>query len=340
MPYLTVLKVALFLICACAAGWLVFSLAAGFVLYCSSFTTDLAGLQPKGLTKTEGQTPLYAHTKDPRIMNPINEGKERWQKRRDAGFIETLSLKARDGITLAGFYWRAESPREDERAPTVLISHGMMDSSIGMGYLAEEYHARGWDVLSVDLRAHGESEGTRRTMGVREGEDLGSWVDLLESRFGARRIFVHGVSMGAASALLYAALASEVPRSVRGIIADSAYASHLEVFVRLLGFAVGNRVIAKSLALGASFTSFVFTGIRFGRAAPARYISRVPVPILFFHGQCDALVPIGMVRPMFSASLKPGSESVVIPEAPHIGPYFFARNLYMQKIDEFYRRTT
>ena len=339
MLYLTVLKVALFLLCACAAGWLVFSLAAGFVLYCSSFTTDFAGLGPKGLTKAERQSPLYAHTKDPRIMNPINEGKERWQKRRDAGLIEPVSLASRDGIALAAFFWQAEQASESEQAPTVILAHGMMDCSVGMGYLAEEYHAMGWNVLSVDHRAHGESAGSRRTMGIREGEDLGSWVALLESRFGARCIFLHGVSMGAASALLYAALAPEVPRSVRGIIADSAYASHLEVFIRLLGFAVGNRFLAVSLAFGASLSSFVFTGIRFGRAAPARYLFRVPVPILFFHGQSDALIPIGMVRPMFSASLKPGSESVVIPEAPHIGPYFFARKLYMQKIDEFYRRT-
>ena len=339
MPFLTVLKLALFLICAGTAGWLVFSLAAGFVLYCSSFTTDLAEIQPKGLGKAEGQSALYAHTKDPRVMNPINEGKDRWQKKRDEGLIEALSLTARDGIALAAFFWRAERASEGDPTPTVLLAHGMMDSSSGMGYLAEEYHAMGWDVLSVDLRAHGESGGRRRTMGIREGEDLGAWVALLESRFGARCVFLHGVSMGAASALLYAALVPEIPLSVRGIIADSVYASHLEVFVRLLGFAVGNRFVAMSLAFGASVTSFIFTGIRFGRAAPARYLSRVPIPILFFHGQSDALVPIGMVRGMLSAPLKPGSESVVIPEAPHIGPYFFARKFYMQKIAEFYRRT-
>lgn len=340
MPYLAVLKVALFLICACAAGWLVFSLAAGFVLYCSSFTTDLAGIQPKGLGKAEGQSALYAHTKDPHIMDPINEGKERWQKLRDAGRIEPVSLAARDGVALAGFYWAAERPGELGQDPTVILAHGMMDSSSGMGYLAEEYHAMGWNVLSVDLRAHGESTGTRRTMGILEGADLGLWVTLLETRFGARCVFLHGVSMGAASALLYAALAPELPRSVRGIIADSAYASHLEVFTRLLGFAVGNRFVARSLAFGASLSSFAFTGIPFGRMAPARYLALVPVPVLFFHGQSDALVPIGMVRGMLSSSLKPGSESVVIPEAPHIGPYFFAKKLYMQKIAEFYRRTT
>ncbi len=338
MTILIGIKIIIFLVSACVAGWLCFSLAAGFVLYCSSFTTDRAGFQTKGLGKAESRSPMYAHTKEPRIMEPIEQGKERWGKRRAEGSFDVLSLRSRDGLLLSGYYWAADLAEPFSGVNTVLLAHGMMDSAAGLGYLAEEYHALGWNVLSVDLRSHGDSEGTKRTMGVREGEDIGLWISLLETQYKAERIFLHGISMGAAAVLLFAGQSREVSPAIRGIIADSVFAKHMDVFTRLVELAVGNRFVATSVAFGASLASFFFTGVAFGKMSPARAVARIPQPILFIHGQKDTLVPIGMMREMFSSLLKPGSETVVIPEAPHIGPYFFARSLYMQKIVEFSRR--
>ncbi len=321
---------------ACALVWLVLSLVGGVVLYCSSFTTDLAHLQPKRLRKTEARSPLYAHAHDPRVMEPIIAGRERWAALRAAGDIEGIAIHSRDGLSLSGFYWPAASGGSRGR-PTVLIAHGMMDSAAGMHYLAEEYHSMDWNILVVDHRSHGESEGTKRTMGVREGEDIGAWVSFLLAREPDVPLYLHGVSMGASAVMLYAARG--MPRAIRGLIVDSVFASHSEVFERLIALAVGNTLAAKSLAFGSSFASLILTGVSFGRMAPRRDVGRISVPILFFHGQDDALVPIGMVRELFSGPLKPGSESVVIPGAPHIGPFFYAKDLYMRKIREFNRRT-
>jgi fermentation-respiration switch protein FrsA (DUF1100 family) len=336
MTIVPVLSFILLSALACALVWLVLSIAGGAVLYCSSFTTDHASFQPKRLRESEARSPLYAHTRDPRVMEPIAEGRERWAALRASGEIEDITILSRDGLSLAGYYW-ASSVEVDADAPAVILAHGMMDSAAGMCYLAEEYHALGWIVLAVDHRSHGESDGTKRTMGVREGEDIGAWVSWLLDRERACRIYLHGVSMGAAAVLLYAA--GGMPPAVRGLIADSAFASHGEVFERLVAIAAGNSLVAKSLSLGSSLASFVATGVSFRRMAPRRVIGRIAVPILFFHGQNDVLVPIGMVRDIFQAPLKPGSESVVIPGAPHIGPFFYARDLYMRKIREFNRRT-
>lgn len=320
----------------CALAWLVFALVGGAILYFSSFTTDHASFQPKRLRAKEARSPLYAHTRDARVMDPIVVGRERWATLRETGEIEDITIVSRDGLSLAGYYWPSAGAGAD-REPTVLVAHGMMDSAAGMCYLAEEYHAMGWNVLTVDHRSHGESDGTKRTMGVREGEDIGAWVSYLLERDRDAPVYLHGVSMGAAAVMMYAARVT--PPVVRGLIVDSAFASHSEVFERLVGLAVGNPFAAKSLSIGASFASLLMTGVPFGRMAPRRVVGRIPVPVLFFHGQEDALVPIGMVRGLFSASLKPGSESVVIPGAPHIGPFFYARDLYMRKIRDFYRRT-
>ena len=333
-PYVTI---ACFFLCAIAAGWIVFTLVAGYVVYSSCFTINHANLEPKPLRDAEKKSVIYAHTKDPRIMDPINAAKERWFKNLDAGVFEPLSVVSREGFNLAGYYWPAEGRAETEPRWVILV-HGMMDSAAGMGYLAEEYHAAGWNVLSVDQRAHGESEGKRRTMGVRESEDLSLWVSALINRYGADCVYIHGISMGGAAVLLYAAH-SDISSAVKGCISDSGYARHGAVFMRLLKLATGSGFVAWSISLGSSVVSFCLTGIGFWRMAPEKFLPSATRPVLLFHGQDDALVPIGMVRKMHGMPLKPGSESVVIPDAAHIGPYFCAKALYLQKIEDFYRRS-
>jgi pimeloyl-ACP methyl ester carboxylesterase len=316
-----------------AAAWLLFSFAAGCIVYLSSLTTDHAELEPKKMVAAEGGSALQAHTKDPVVMDPLNAAKERWYKLRDAHAFDELTLRSKDGLTLAGFYWKGTSG-EDR---TVLIVHGMLDSAAGMGYLAEEYHHAGWNVLSVDQRSHGESEGTTRTMGVREADDIGLWVDELERRYGASRIVVHGVSMGGAAVLLYAGRKRGIPLSVYGVVSDASYATYQEVFYLLLRKALPGDFIAWSILRGASVASFVHSGVRFGRMSPARCIRRIPARLVLFHGQKDLLVPISTVRDMFCVAKECDSEIVVVPEAPHIGAYFYAPELYMGKLFEFFK---
>lgn len=335
MSALLVLHFSVLIFLLLVIGWFLFSLGAGIIIFLSTATTDHVSMEPKTLTEAESKSVMNAHTKDQRIMDPLNEAKDRWYKNRDAQTFTDVSIKSRDGLILIGCYWKAET---GDSGRTVVLVHGMMDSSAGMGYLAEEYHSRGWNVLSVDLRAHGESEGTKRTMGVREAEDLGLWIQELIERFFPTALFLHGVSMGGATVLLYAGRAKKIPGQVKGIIVDSSYARYDESFERLIYMAVRNHFISWSITCGASIASAVCCGVSFNEMKPIKQLRRIALPALFFHGQKDVLVPIRMVREMFEEAVKRGNELVVIPEAPHIGPYFYAPVLYMQKIEEFCRR--
>lgn len=319
-------------------GWILFSLAAGVIVYVSTLTTNHASPEPKNTSRGEGDSPVRAHTRDPLIMEPLNAAKERWNANRDRHLFTVLSLRSADGLQLTAFYREASAPAAGK---TVLIVHGISDSAAGMAYLAEEYHARGWSVLSIDQRSHGESGGTKRTMGVRESSDISLWVGLLVSRFRAPEIWLHGVSMGAAAVLLYGSRTKNVPPQVRGIIADSSYPSYEETFYRLLQLAVRSRFLAWSIVRGASFASLVLSGVPFSSMNPRKAIGTLSVPLLLFHGQKDVLIPIGQVGDMLDDAVqRVGGTVVVIPGAPHIGAYFYAPSLYMEKIEEFCRRNT
>jgi alpha-beta hydrolase superfamily lysophospholipase len=337
MIILFVLKMLGFLAILASGGWILFSFAAGLIVYLTTLTTAHANLESGKLSGSGGNA-MSAHTKDPRIMAPLNAAKSRWYRNRDDGAFELLSVVSRDGLLLSGYLWRAGAEKERMAAQTVILVHGMHDSAAGLGYLAEEYHKAGWDVLSTDLRSHGESEGVRRTMGFREAEDLALWVDLLVREHGVERLFLHGISMGGSTVLLYGENRRRISGAVRGIIADSSFSRYDETFRRLLKRVVRRDFLVKSIEIGASVSCFLQTGVSFGQMSPGTHIGRCAVPLLLFHGQKDELVPIALVRDMLGEAVKHGAVSVVIPEAPHIGPYFYAPALYMQKIGEFARR--
>ncbi len=326
-------------------GWCVFSVASGAILYLSMLTTDNAALETEKMRDAERASAMYAHAKDPLIMEPLEAAKERWYARRESGEISRHEILSRDGLRLSGYLWYPSVPAkgglsEAVTGKAVVLVHGFMDSAAGMGYLAEAYHTDGWIVFAMDQRAHGESEGTKRTMGVREADDLAGWIDWLSAREGVLSACVHGVSMGGATALFYASKPRRVNPLVRYMISDSSYASYSEAMTRVLVEAVKNRFLAASIVRGASLASLAFCGVRFGAMRPEAAAPRVSLPVCYFHGSGDVLVPVGSVRGLLRNGMKPGNECVVVPEAPHIGAYFYAPDLYMDKIRDFSRRNT
>lgn len=320
-------------------GWAFFSLAAGFIVYLSMLTTNHAGLETAKMRDAEKASAMYSHTKDLAIMEPIEKAKERWFDMRERGVISALSVLSRDGLRLCGYVWpRGGVPRSGSSlGRSVVLVHGFMDSAAGLGYLAEEYHRRGWTVYALDLRAHGESEGSKRTMGARESEDLSIWVNAIAAREPGSRLLIHGISMGGATALLYGG-GNKVHPSIMAIVCDSSYADYSVAMDRLMRDVVRNAFVSRSIVFGASVACFCCTGRSFSRMRPIKAAACIPVPVLLFHGDRDALVPIGSVRKLLNIGMKPGNECVVVPESPHIGPYFYAKELYMKKIEDFSRR--
>lgn len=65
----------------------------------------------------------------------------------------------------------------------------------------------GFNVLLVDQRAHGKSEGKCLTFGVKERYDCLAWINYAIERFGRdTKIFLYGMSMGAATVLMASGL--------------------------------------------------------------------------------------------------------------------------------------
>lgn len=322
---------------ALIVAFFLFCGAAGLLLYLSYLTTTHASVDPvRLLPKNGAQSAMSSHTEDPRLMDGLRQARDRWLGEAEVAEREKLSCTSRDGLLLYGEWWPARSAVKTAGAAgtAAVVVHGYSDSGSGMAWLAEEYHRHGVSVLVIDQRAHGLSEGSKITMGVKEAEDLGLWVDRLCEDGRCKRIIVHGVSMGAATVLLYASGARAAKAPLAAVIADSSYSSYGETFKMMVVRVIKFSLLAEGITAAASLFSLLFSGVSFSAAEPLSVAGRITAPLLVFHGQADRMVPARMARALFSAA---GSEKKLycaVPLAPHIGAWAYAPDLYWQKIQE------
>ena len=115
--------------------------------------------------------------------------------------FEDVWITADDGIRLHGLYHHI-----DDAAPLQIQFHGYRGSAFrdfcGGHKLAREC---GHNTLVVDQRAHGKSDGSTISFGIRERHDCLCWLRYAVERFGKdKSVFLSGVSMGAATVLMAA----------------------------------------------------------------------------------------------------------------------------------------
>ena len=113
--------------------------------------------------------------------------------------FEEVSVQSSDGLKLCG---RLYILKED--APILICFHGYHGTFAWDGYgyykICKENDI---NILMVDERAHGKSEGNDITFGIRERDDCKLWTEYVVERFGRNvSIFLAGVSMGAASVIM------------------------------------------------------------------------------------------------------------------------------------------
>lgn len=132
-----------------------------------------------------------------------------------SGFrAESVEIPVSGGQSLRGWHFRGL----DERT-TVLLFHPLRGSRRAMTGRAKFLHRAGYDVLAVDFRAHGESDGERITLGPGEAEDVRAVVGYVRRQSPHVKIGVIGVSLGGAAVILNGA-----SLEVNALVAEAVYA--------------------------------------------------------------------------------------------------------------------
>ncbi len=241
---------------------------------------------------------------------------------------ERVTTVSHDGLELSAKYYEGGF-----QMPLMIFFHGYRstperDASGGLHFCRE----RGWHVLLVDQRAHGESEGKDITFGIRERYDCLTWVNFMNERLGKDTpVFLWGISMGAATVLMAAGL--DLPDNVRAIAADcgfSAPADILKAACRRRKYPVWPTW--QLLKLGAR----IFGHFDVEEATAVEAVGRAKVPVLLIHGEGDRTVPCDMVNTLAEACASPVTV-VTVPEAEHGISWYVDMETYHTALDTFMR---
>jgi len=113
-----------------------------------------------------------------------------------------------------------------------IVIHGYSGEGKGMTYFAQQFYNRGYNVLLVDLRGHGQSEGNYIGMGWHDRLDIIDWANYLIAQNPNCKIILHGVSMGGATVMM--ATGENLPENIKVAIEDCGYSSIWDEFKRQL----------------------------------------------------------------------------------------------------------
>lgn len=185
-----------------------------------------------------------------------------------------------------------------------IVIHGWRDCAIDFFDIARLYHQQhGCHVLMPDLHAHGLSEGDAVGMGWHERLDILHWMEIAHSQWGVDSIIVHGVSMGAATAMNVAG--ETMPSWLKSIrfIEDCGYTSVWDEF----GYQLRQEfnLPAFPLLYTTSLLCKLKYGWSFGEASPLNQIKNCPHSMLFIHGDSDDFVPTHMVHQLYRVKPQP-----------------------------------
>lgn len=75
-----------------------------------------------------------------------------------------------------------------------------METCLYGDYFAEPYEKAGYNVLTIDARAHGLSDGHFNSLGHHESKDTCLWAKYLHETYGIEEVVLHGVCIGSSVA--------------------------------------------------------------------------------------------------------------------------------------------
>lgn len=244
---------------------------------------------------------------------------------------QNVTINSRLGYTLQGTYL----PNPISSNKTVVFVHGISGSRLMGLWYAPLYIKAGYNVLLYDSRASGESGGNSVSWGFYEKYDLDQWIDWVEEQNPKGSIGVHGVSMGAATALMHAEM-NETVRRVDFYIADSSYSDLEELLTQQISAAVslGDPHWVKLLLTYFGIIAKWQSGFAYQEVSPVRAVQNVTTPILYIHGNDDALVPAYMSEQLYRAT-KGYKEKYISSQDAHAMTIFNHRGEYQHRILTF-----
>ena len=250
---------------------------------------------------------------DPNYAPYIDEILEK-RKELESREHKILSVTSNDGLCLKGRYY------EQGSKDLIIFFHGVHVNSLNtFAVVATAALEKGYNVLIVDQRAHGLSDGKYITYGKKEHEDILKWIELFDDNNQIENIYLFGASMGGTSV----ALASEkiTSKKVKALIIDSAYCT----LRGLINHIIASQKVPSFLFLSSiTFLAKHLAKVGLDDFDTKASLSKNKIPSLFVYGTADIVVTKDFFVDNYNACAS-SKEELVVENAPHILAFSFDR---------------
>ena len=189
---------------------------------------------------------------------------------------EDVSFHTKDNVLIRGWF----IPSAKAKVKTIILLHGY-PADKGDILPARIFLHPYYNLLFIDFRYFGKSEGRYSTVGKDEVLDLLAAIQYLHSR-GLNEVGVWGFSLGGAVALMAASQAPEI----KAVIAESSYARldwMAYEYYRL-------PLLRYPLAELTRFWAWLFLQYDIKKISPAMAAEKLTIPVLLLHSQKDEVV--------------------------------------------------
>jgi uncharacterized protein len=169
---------------------------------------------------------------------------------------------------------------------TILLIHGYADAKVGAIAWAPTLHALGWNILAIDLRAHGESGGVLSTAGYWERHDVTQVINQFRAMRARETVTfaIFGISLGAAVAVATAALRDDID----AVILESPFADYRPAVAahgKMRGLP-GGWMRDTAIRLAEWLSEADFRAVR-----PRDLIPKLTCPVMIVHAGQDPFIP-------------------------------------------------
>ncbi len=252
----------------------------------------------------------------------------------DAEYLDWLACSNAVKVTVHsfdGFSLSAYNILNHDDDRYIIMVHGKGSSKSRLYPQAMQFDALGYNILLVDQRCAGDSEGEFYTYGMKESQDLQIWISYLTSKYPNAKICLYGFSMGAATVMM--ASGYRLSDQVKCIVEESGFSSFKEQLDYVIKKEYNLKVTYPILRMLERQMKDRF-GLNFEDISAKKCLEENEIPILFIHGEKDEIVPFDMAKKLYNHN-KGEKKFYPISEAGH-GDCSKDANFY-RNVDTFIR---
>lgn len=233
---------------------------------------------------------------------------------------EELEITSFDHLKLCAEYYDFHQDK------TVIFLCGRCECLIYAYYYAKPYVDMGYNLLFVDQRAHGNSEGKYSTVGILENKDIMKWIDYLKLNKKQSNFYFHCVCVGGVSGSLVASN-DQYKDDIKGLVLDGAFLNFEESYKRHYVH-LGHKTFPVFYLIWFWFKYYTKQSVKL--SSPYNALPNVKCPTLFLHGKQDIFSLAKNAEILYARSGSEKKQIVYFDEGSHS----HLRNNNIEKYDQ------